>query len=69
MKRRVEGRSVPLQELLEGFLRQRPPASDDAAHEEWKAQMYLAAADAGFTGLEVFRQMRPRPAPSKRRPS
>ncbi|MGI9083979.1 MAG: hypothetical protein ACR2FE_01650 [Aeromicrobium sp.] len=74
MKRR-EGRSVPLQELLEEFLRERPPAASHvASYEEWKERMYLAAADAGYTGLEVlragvYRNMRPRPAPGKKRPS
>ena len=66
MKRR-EGRAVPLATLVAEFMREEPPFSDDAAHEEWKAQMYLAAADAGYSGLEVVRALRPRPAPGKQR--
>lgn len=68
MKRR-DGRSVPLEALVAEFLREEPPFSDVAAHEEWTTRRYAAAAAAGYSSLEVMRALRPRPAPSKRRPS
>lgn len=65
--RRRDDRAVPLEELLEEFMRQRPPGDDIAAYEEWRTRIFQAAADAGYSALEVFRAMRPRPAPSKKR--
>ena len=78
MKRRIEGRTTPLEELLEPFWRERPlisehsTAEERAADKDWSARMYAVAAEHGYDKLEViragvFRQMRPRPAPSMKR--
>lgn len=76
MKRRTEGRSVPLENLIEEFKAKypEPPATeyDSDAHREWSKALYAHAAEHGYNSLEViragvYRQMNPRPAPSMKR--
>ena len=84
MRRRVDGRSVPLAKLLDNLpehLAQSPGHKDEVAYRAWSDALYEYVAAHGYTRLElmreqVFRTMgpirdrpRPRPAPSKKRPS
>lgn len=69
MKRRIEGRNVPLEELLEPFFQ---AEVSRGSVDGWYDEMYAVAAEHGYTHLDViragvYRQMNPRPAPSKRR--
>ncbi|MGI9083690.1 MAG: hypothetical protein ACR2FE_00185 [Aeromicrobium sp.] len=83
MRRRVDGRSVPLGELLDNLPEHlaQPPAGDRDAYNKWKVALDEYVAAAGYSKLELMREQvrrqmnpqrdrpRPRPAPGKKRPS
>ncbi|MGI9083984.1 MAG: hypothetical protein ACR2FE_01675 [Aeromicrobium sp.] len=75
MKRRVDGRSVPLAELLDELPEHlaQPPANDHDAYNKWSVAFDEYVAGYGYSKLElmreqVFRQMNPRPDRPRPRP-
>jgi hypothetical protein len=77
MKRRVVGRTVPLEKLIEDFEERWPrpmvTEKDMDADRDWRQALYAHVAEHGYSVLDVirvgvWRQMNPRSAPSRKRP-